>query len=72
MKTAILTWSGSWVLLSLSCLLSSNSHLENDSSKLLLSNAGFKSFVRYPMLLVPTGSANLMLSCRSTSSPISC
>ena len=32
----------------------------------------FETLLRYPMLLVPTGSASLMLSCRSTSSPISC
>ena len=51
------------MLLSLSYLESSNSQLENDSSKLLLSNVGLSSFVRYPMLLVPSGMANLLLSC---------
>ena len=62
-RTAILIWSGSVVLLSLSYLERSNSQLENDSSKLLLSNVGLSSFVRYPMLLVPNGMANLLLSC---------
>ena len=41
-----LTWSGNCVLLSRSYLLSSNSQLESDSSKLLVSNVGFTSFVR--------------------------
>ena len=46
MRTAILTWSGSCVVLSRSYRASSNSHVANDSSKLLVSKVGFRSRVR--------------------------
>ena len=45
-KIAILTWSGSCVLLSRAYLLTSNSQLENDSSKLSGLSVGFSNFVR--------------------------
>ena len=46
MRTAILTWSGSCVLLSRSYRSTSNSHVENDSSKLLWLKVGLSNFVR--------------------------
>ena len=45
-STAILTASGSVDPLSRSNLVSSNSHVANDSSKFLLSNVGLRSLVR--------------------------
>ena len=51
------------VLLSLSYLLISISHVANDSSNLLSLNDGFRSLVQYPMDRVPTGMENLVTSC---------
>ena len=64
LRTAIFTDSGRACPLSRSNLLSSNSHCENVSSKLFMSNVGSSSFVRYPIDVVPTGIENLLHSCR--------
>ena len=47
-------------------------HVENDSSKLLLSNFGLSSRVRCPIDLVPSGIENRMQSCLYISKPIVC
>ena len=71
-STAIFTASGSCCPLSLSNLCSSNTHVENDSSKLLLSNLGLSSLVNCPIDLVPRGIENRMHSCLYISNPIVC
>ena len=68
-----LTASGSGDWFSVSNLLSSFSPAVNESSKLLTSNVGFRSRVRYPTPRVPVGIMNLTCSCREISSkPVWC
>ena len=69
-ELATLTWSGSCVALSRSYRASLQSHVENDSSKLLCLNIGFKSVVRKPMLHFPQGVEKRWQSCLWTSRPI--
>ena len=69
-NTAIFTESGSVCPLSRSNRCSSNSHVEDDSSKLFLSNVGFNNLVKCPMDLVPNGMEKRMHSCRCISKPI--
>ena len=60
------------MLLSLSNFVTSYSQCAKLSSKLCMSNVGFSSFARYPMLLVPTGMLYRLLSCLNISYPVSC
>ena len=46
--------------------------MENDSSKLFLSNVGFNNLVKCPMDLVPNGMEKRMHNCRYISKPIVC
>ena len=69
---AILMLSGIGTWLSLSYLAISNSHVVKDSSNLFSLNCGFKSFVRYPTLRVPSGIEKRLCSCLHVSRPTAC
>ena len=71
-SAAILTASGSSVLLSCSYLDSWNSQVAKLSSNFCSSHCGFSSHVRYPMLLVPGGMEYLECISRHVSKPLPC